>query len=245
MAKLGLYGVYRLLNITYNLFICYNAIRLYEILTMGLLNTFGSRQKALLEALLHHRTGISVDELAGHLNISRNATNQHLSSLSRLDLIDSDLRPSTGGRPVRGYFLSSSGLELFPRRYTDFSKFLISWIRSNNGGQSLHNCLSELGNTIAQEFVPRVTGLNSLALKIGEVASIMNELGYESTTQTTDDGASEIIASNCVYHQVAAECEQVCELDLSLMETLLEARVDHQECMVRGGPYCRFEITPR
>jgi DeoR family suf operon transcriptional repressor len=212
---------------------------------MGLLNTFGSRQKALLEALLHHRAGISVDELADHLNISRNATNQHLSSLARLDLIDSVLRPSTGGRPVRGYFLSSEGLELFPRRYTDFSNFLISWIRSNNGGQALQNCLSELGNKIAREFIPRVSRLNSLALKIGEVASIMNELGYESTAQTTDDGASEIIASNCLYHQIAAECEYVCELDISLMETLLEARVDHQECMVRGGHCCRFGITSR
>jgi len=211
---------------------------------MGLLNTFGSRQKALLEALLHHRAGISVDELADHLNISRNATNQHLSSLSRLDLIDSDLRPSTGGRPVRGYFLSSQGLELFPRCYTGFSAFLLNWISSNNGGQALQSCLADLGQQIAREFIPRVNRLNSLPLKIEEVVSIMNDLGYESATQTTDDGASEIIASNCVYHQVAAECEQVCKLDLSLMETLLEARVDHQECMVRGGRYCRFSITP-
>ena len=212
---------------------------------MGVLNTFSFRQKALLDALLHHRAGISVDELADHLNISRNATNQHLSSLARLDLIDSDLRPSTGGRPVRGYFLSSLGLELFPRCYADFSSLLITWIRSNNGGQALQNCLSDLGKQIAREFIPRVSRLSSLPLKIGEVASIMNEMGYEATTQTTDDGASEIIAGNCVYHQIAAECEHVCELDLSLMETLLEARVDHQECMVRGGQCCRFGITPR
>ena len=212
---------------------------------MGVLNTFSFRQRALLDALLHHRAGISVDELADHLNISRNATNQHLSSLARLDLIDSDLRPSTGGRPVRGYFLSSLGLELFPRCYADFSSLLITWIRSNYGGQALQICLADLGKQIAREFIPRVSRLSSLPLKIGEVASIMNELGYETTTQTTDDGASEIIASNCVYHQIAAECEHVCELDLSLMETLLEARVDHQECMVRGGHYCQFGITPR
>lgn len=212
---------------------------------MDALSTFSSRQQALLDALLNHRAGMSVDELAGHLNISRNATNQHLSSLARLDLIDSDLRPSTRGRPVRGYFLSLQGLELFPRRYAQFSKLLINWIRSNNGERALQNCLSELGKQIAQEYNPRVGALSSLPLKISEVASIMSELGYEATTQTTDDGASEIIASNCVYHQIAAECRQVCELDLSLMETLLEARVDHLECMVRGGHCCRFGVTPR
>ncbi len=212
---------------------------------MGALNTFSSRQQALLNALLHHQAGISVDELANHLNISRNATNQHLASLARLNLIDSDLRPSTGGRPVRGYFLSSLGLELFPRCYADLSNLLIDWIRSNSGGLGLQKCLSDLGKQIAQQFLPRVSGLGSLALRIGEVAAIMNELGYEATTQTTDDGASEIIASNCVYHQIATECEQICELDLSLMETLLEARVEHQQCMVRGGHCCQFGISPR
>jgi predicted ArsR family transcriptional regulator len=209
------------------------------------LNIFSTRQQALLDALLHHRGGISVDELAAVLNISRNATNQHLSSLTRLDLIESNLRPSERGRPVRGYFLSSQGLEVFSRRYAHFSKLLINWVRSKNGDQGLQNCLADLGEQIAQEFNPRVIGLNSLALKISEVASIMNELGYQATTQTTDDGASEIIASNCVYQQIAAECNQVCALDLSLMETLLEARVEHQECMVQGGHCCRFGITPR
>jgi len=212
---------------------------------MNVLNTFSARQQALLDALLHHRDGMSVDELAAVLNISRNATNQHLSSLTRLDLIESELRPSKGGRPVRAYFLSSQGLEVFSRRYANFSKLLINWIRSSNGEQGLQNCLAGLGKQIAREFNPRVAELNSLALKIGEVASIMNELGYEATTQTTDDGASEIIASNCVYQQIASECKQVCELDLNLMEAMLEARVEHHECMVQGGHCCRFGITPR
>jgi len=212
---------------------------------MAALLSFSVRQQSLLKALLYGRAGMSVDEIADHLEISRNATNQHLSSLAGLELIDSELRPSSGGRPVRGYFLSARGLELFPRRYAHFSKSLIDWFRSIYGEQALLNCLSDLGEQIAEEFAPRTAALNSLALKIGEVSLIMNELGYEAIAQTTDDGASEIIAHNCVYHELAADCRQVCELDLSLMETLLGARVEHQECMVRGGHCCRFGITPR
>jgi len=212
---------------------------------MAELLSFSARQQSLLKALLHGRAGMSVDEIADHLEISRNATNQHLSSLARLELIDSKLRPSSGGRPVRGYFLSTRGLELFPRRYAHFSKSLIDWFRSIYGEQALLNCLSDLGEQIAEEYAPRTAVLNSLALKIGEVSLIMNELGYEAIAQTTDDGASEIIANNCVYHELAANCRQVCALDLSLMETLLEARVDHLECMVRGGHCCRFGITAR
>ena len=212
---------------------------------MSAILSFSSRQRRLLKALLHNRAGISVDELARHLGISRNATNQHLSNLSSLELIDSELRASAGGRPVRGYFLSSRGLELFPRRYSDFSNLLVTWIRSNNGTQAIRSCFSDLGKQIAEEFIPRVNRLSSLPLKIGEVAVIMNELGYEASAQTAHDGASEIIAANCVYQQIAVECEHVCELDLTLMESLLDAQLHHQECMLRGGHCCRFEVTPR
>lgn len=212
---------------------------------MDRLFAFSSRQRLLLNALLHHRAGLSVDELAKHLDISRNATNQHLSSLSRLGLIGSDLRPSAGGRPVRGYVLSVQGLELFPRRYGEFSRLLIKWIQRKSDGQVLLDCLTDLGKQMAREFYPRVSALNSLPLKIDEVALIMNDLGYDASTQTTDDGASEIIASNCVYHQVAEACEQVCELDLAMMETMLDARVEHHECMLRGGRCCRFGVDPR
>lgn len=212
---------------------------------MEAINTFSSRQQALLNSLLHKRVGMSVDELAKNLKISRNATNQHLSSLSKLDLIASELRPSSGGRPVRGYFLAPKGLELFPRRYADLSKALIDWIKSTSGEQAFRSCLSSLGKQIALEFSPRVTPLNSLPVKISEVASIMDELGYEAIARATDDGASEIIAKNCVYHQVASTSQNFCQLDLSMMETLLDARVDHQECLVLGGSCCRFGITPR
>jgi len=206
--------------------------------------TFSSRQQTLLKALLHNRAGKSVDELAHELGISRNATNQHLSSLTNLGLIEDTLRPSHGGRPVKSYFLSPGGLELFPRRYAQLSLLLVDWIRRNLDGPALNSCLKELGAQLARDYSERVAGLNGLPQKIGEVATIMRELGYETDIGVADDGAIEIIAGNCVFQQAAVECEQICEFDLSLMGVLLNAQIDHQECIVRGGLCCRFGITP-
>ncbi len=211
---------------------------------MSPISTFSPRQQALLEALLQHRAGMSIDELASILGISRNATNQHLSSLTGLDLIDYALRPSHGGRPLKNYTLSPQGLELFPRRYDLFSRMLLDWVRHRLGEQVLKDGLHELGAQLARDYSERVGALNGLPLKIGEVATILTELGYAADIGTSDDGASEIIAHNCVFQQVAVECGQICEFDLSLMGTLLNARIDHQECMVRGGSCCRFGITP-
>lgn len=211
---------------------------------MALLRTFSPRQQALLKALLQHRAGMSIDELAAVLGISRNATNQHLSSLAGLDLIDYTLRSSHGGRPLKNYYLSSQGLELFPRQYDLFSRMLIDWVRHRLDEQALRGGLRELGAQLAREYTERVGAQNGLPLKIGEVVIIMRELGYETDIGTADDGAIEIIASNCVFHRVAVECEQICEFDLSLMGTLLNAQIDHLECIVRGGLCCRFGITP-
>jgi predicted ArsR family transcriptional regulator len=211
---------------------------------MAAIHAFSYRQQMLLKTLLHNRAGNSVDELAHELGISRNATNQHLSSLTNPGLIENTLRPSHGGRPVKNYFLSPKGMELFPRHYAQFSILLVDWIRRNLDGPALTSCLRELGAQLARDYSERVGALNGLPQKISEVATIMRELGYETDVDVSDDGAIDIIASNCVFQQVAVECEQTCEFDLSLMAALLNAQIDHQECIVRGGLCCRFGITP-
>ena len=135
-------------------------------------------------------------------------------------------------------------MELFPRHYAQFSILLIDWIRCNLDGPALNSCLRELGAQLARDYSERVAALNGLPQKISEVAALMRELGYETDVGVSDDGAIEIIANNCVFQQVAVECEQICEFDLSLMETLLNAQIDHQESIGRGGLCCRFGITP-
>lgn len=209
----------------------------------SLLN-FSSRQQALLRLLLKNPGGSSIDEMAADLSISRNATIQHLSSLSNQGLIDNNLRPSKGGRPTKNFRLSESGKELFPRQYDLFARMLTDWIRQKHGDNYLLQSLHEMGEELASHYRDRVESLNSLPLKISETTSILNELGYEAETTTTDDGASDIIARNCVFQQLTRHCKPVCELDLSLVGTLLDARIDHQECLIDGDPCCRFGITP-
>ena len=64
----------------------------------------GSRQQELLQALLRHKQGLSIDLLASKLSISRNAIRQHLTSLERDGLVQKgDVAPS-GGRPEQLMF---------------------------------------------------------------------------------------------------------------------------------------------
>jgi DeoR family transcriptional regulator, suf operon transcriptional repressor len=212
---------------------------------MSALITFGQRQQLLLKALLHKREGMTVDELSLQLEISRNAVNQHISSLENNGFLENSSMTSTGGRPSKIYTLTTNGLELFPKHYALFSNLLIHWIKDKIGQDELKSCLSELGKQVAQEFKVRVQEHKILPDKISEVAMIMHELGYEARVETPLKKNPEIIANNCVFHQLADECNEVCELDLTLLSTLLDTKIIHKECMVKGGSCCRFEITKK
>jgi predicted ArsR family transcriptional regulator len=210
---------------------------------MSSLSTFGQRHQSLLLALLHNRQGLTVDELAHELSISRNAVNQHLNSLDSSGFIENTSLSSTGGRPSKLYGLSAKGLELFPRHYALFSNLLIHWIKQKLDDDELQNCMVELGEQIAQDFIPRVQKQGSQTEKITEVARIMQELGYEAHAETSAGKSAEIIASNCVFHQLASDSDVVCQLDLSLISSLLGTKIEHRECMVKAGDCCRFAIA--
>jgi len=208
---------------------------------MSALQTLGQRQQILLQSLLHNRKGLTVDELARELDISRNAVNQHLSSLDVGGFIENTSLSSTGGRPSKIYTLSSKGLELFPRHYALFSQLLIQWIKLKLSDEQLSDCMTEMGEQVAQEFESRVQKYATLNEQTTEVAKIMQELGYEAQSQLGSD-SNEIIANNCVFHQLASKCNEVCQLDLSLMSQLLDVKVEQTECMVRDDQCCRFRI---
>lgn len=210
---------------------------------MSALSTFGQTQQSLLTSLLRNREGLTVDRLTHELNISRNAVNQHLSSLDSSGFIANDMLTSTGGRPSKAYTLSAKGMELFPRHYALFSNLLIGWIRQKLNDAELKTCMAELGAQVAQQFSLRVQQHGSQSGKLVEIASIMQELGYDAHVENTADNKKEIIANNCVFHQLANECHDVCTLDISLMENLLDTKVTHKECMVKGGDCCRFGVA--
>lgn len=59
-------------------------------------STVSPRQRQILDLLLKNRAGLSIDEIATALNISRNAVQQHLPSLEKEDYIQTgDLKKNS------------------------------------------------------------------------------------------------------------------------------------------------------
>lgn len=195
----------------------------------------------LLGLLLRHKAGLTIDELGEKLAISRNAVRQHVASLENGGLMAVGEVRRGVGRPSQVYTLTPLGAERFPRQYTLLSGLVLDSVKELHGSEGVSALMRQIANRLAQQYSPRVQG-ETVRERADTVAALLDEIGFLADSEQTDQGAA-IGALNCVYHHLAAEFPEVCQLDIELIQQLTGARVEHTECMVRGGHCCRFLLT--
>jgi DeoR family suf operon transcriptional repressor len=110
------------------------------------------------------------------------------------------------------------------------------------GSDAFKRYMQKLGVSLAQKLIPRLAGMPPDD-RLEELLRIMNDLGFQ--TKVVDDpsgGKKTIVASNCVYHDLAKKHQEICEFDRVLISSLLEKDVEHAECMAKGCATCNFKI---
>lgn len=205
----------------------------------------GSSQQQVLARLLEQKGGMTVDELAETVGISRTAVNQHLLALECDGYIRKDSVRKTGGRPGRVYVLTDEGANLFPKKYSWFSRLLMQTLRDEMGEERLAAYMYNLGVRTSADAIPRLVGKNR-AERVAEIVKIMNEAGFAARAVPAEgkDRFPRIQCTNCVYHDLSKDFPEVCRFDIGFLSGLMGAEVDHQECMQRGGEACRFRFKP-
>lgn len=210
-----------------------------------MLNMLGRRQQELLGLLLKTRTGLTVDELAARLAITRNAVRLHLNALEKDRLVAPGATRPTGGRPEQLYVLSDQGRELFPRQYSWFAQLLVDAMRQEAGSDGLRERLGEIGGRVGESLRSQTGGQPDAARQVEKLSAVMTEMGYQTKLLDAPDELPLIEADNCVFHHLAIANPEVCAFDLALLERFTGRAVEHQECMAKGGRVCRFKFTPK
>jgi len=208
-----------------------------------MLELLGRRQKDLLQLLLRHKDGLTVDELGTQLKVTRNAIRQHLASLAGEGLITQGASKATRGRPTQLYVLSQKGRELFPRQYSWLAQLMLESVRGDSGSGGLRKRMTAMGNKVGTQLRAQHPALRTRQDKVLKLAELMEQLGY-STAGTSVLDPTTISADNCVFHDLAQKDPEVCQFDLALLSTFTDSRVEHQECMAKGGHVCRFKFRP-
>ena len=135
---------------------------------------------AVAHLLLHHKEGLTVEDLSKGLGITDNAVRQHLTALERDGMVAKGETQSRGGRPEQLYGLTSSGNELFPRHYSWFAELLIDSLREQQGTDALRERLECMGKAVGRQVAARLAGVKDRRERIRALADIMRELGYQS-----------------------------------------------------------------
>ena len=202
----------------------------------------GSRQQQILNLLLENKAGLSIDEIATALNISRNAVQQHFTVLERDGYIQAGVLNKTAGRPVRSYVLTEAGINSFPKQYAWFSDLILTDLKNELGTDAFQRYLRKLSSNLSQSLLPQFEGKQTDE-RIEALLKVMDGLGF-NVRNMTDSGSTEqtIEACNCIYHDLAQKHEEICEFDKTLISTLLDKEIEHIECMAKGGAVCRFKI---
>jgi predicted ArsR family transcriptional regulator len=147
-----------------------------------MLELLGRRQKDLLQLLLRHKDGLTVDELGAKLAVTRNAVRQHLAALTGEGLVMTGASKATGGRPTQLYVLSEKGRGLFPRQYSWLAQLMFESMKAEAGGAGLRKRLTAMGTKVGTQLRAQHPALRTRQDKVLKLAELMEQLGYSTTT---------------------------------------------------------------
>lgn len=200
----------------------------------------GSRQDQILTLLLDSAAGVSIDEMAAAMDISRTAVKQHLVGLEKQQLVQEAALNSTRGRPARSYTLTEQGINSFPKQYAWFCNLLLSELSAELGAEALEKMMWNMGVKLGRSLLPQFSH-KAPKQKMLALVELMQSLGYHA--ELLQDGQPSIKAVNCVYHDLAQEHPQLCQFDQALISTLLEQPIQQTACMANKDCDCRFKMN--
>lgn len=205
------------------------------------MNGLSENQKRILDYLLDHKEGATLDELASHLGISKTAAKEHLrkvESLGYLSHVDSRGRV---GRPRRRYLLSPDGYEAFPKQYSWLSNVLLEQLASELGPEGVSRLMGDLADQVAAPMKEDFRASASTVEMLKKVTATLNELGYRARLKQSDVRKGAVVeASHCVYHSLAQRHPALCRFDIRFLENISGLDVKLETCIARGGSVCRF-----
>lgn len=205
------------------------------------MNKISQRQHEILEHFLTRKQGLSIEELADALAISRTAVQQHFITLENDGYIAKNMTTKTAGRPVTRYAITDKGINHFPKQYSWFSELMLGDLLEVVSEEAGDIYMTKLGGKLAGQL-HQFAG-KSIVERVPLLIEIMNELGFVVQETQNEQGKKCLQACNCIYHDLAQKHPQICQFDLALIKTTLNESVELTRCMAKGDTLCEFLIS--
>jgi DeoR family transcriptional regulator, suf operon transcriptional repressor len=184
----------------------------------------------------------TVAELAAALSISPVSVRHHLSSLQAEGLIKSAEVRHGVGRPHLIYGLTQAAYERFPARYMRLSERLLDELKSTLPPHALEEVFARMAEGVVAENATRLEG-KSLEEKMGLLMELLGAEGFMARWNRTGETIS-LTEYSCPYLAIGHRHPEVCAIDQTLIQQVLNATVEKTTCVLDGANHCMFVITP-
>jgi predicted ArsR family transcriptional regulator len=200
----------------------------------------GASREGIVQQL-RARGGVSADELAEALGLTKQCVRKHLDVLEREGYVEHAAARGDRGRPAHVYRLTAKAEELFPRRYDLFAKSLLRQIGEVWGERGLNTVFCGCAAEMVEGLRPQLAGLGFDA-RIRRLTELLRETGYEAEAERLGDGSYLLTEWNCPQAELAREYRQLCDQELTVYRELLGTEVFRESRIAGGASRCAYRV---
>lgn len=201
-----------------------------------------STRDKILEIILK-RQQCTIKELADAVDINPISVRHHITRLNTDGLVDSKEERHGVGRPRRIYFLTETGMELFPSRYLQLSNRLFDQLKENFPEDTIEKLLRNMAGDMANDITTdsKMDGISDTK-RLELLEELLTMEGF--TVEITRMSDKVIIReTSCPYIHIGKDHPEVCVLDETLIHKVLGTPVEQISCMLDGDGYCTYEAS--
>ncbi len=202
-----------------------------------------SAKGSILTYLLNE--DLSAIQLTEKMELGESAVRNHLDVLEKEGYVDHYFKKVPKGRPKKMYTITSSGRNLFPRKYELFFTYILREIEDRFEEETLQNILTNVANNLAErlsEDLPEENKENRLK----ELVDSFEEWGL-CPTMKKKDGEYHIRYRNCAFFEIVDEfAEYLCNMHRRIITNVMnDYEVKQEECCGKGDNVCVHRVIPK
>ena len=207
-------------------------------------STLPAGRRAVLYAV-RRRGEATAEQVAEQLGMTVSGARQHLSALMRDGFVAAtETAPvsTRRGRRALAYSITPLAEDVFPKAYGELTNELLGYV-ADRDPELLEDLFAKRRENRIASARERLAKKRTLATRVAELATILDEDGYLATFERVGPGTFRVIEHNCAIWAVAQKYGQACTSEIDFIRAVLpDTTVERTQHMVAGAKHCAYEI---
>lgn len=193
----------------------------------------------VLDTLLK-RQRCTINDLAEVAEINPISMRHHIAKLESEGLVTTQVVRKGVGRPHHVYFLTNAGMERFPQRYLTLSIRLLEQLKENLPKKTVKKLFKEIASGMVDDHTAQI---NLVELDLDDRVELITQLlqteGFSIEISPLEEGV-QIKETSCPYKHVGQEHPEICLVDETIIEKVLDTEIEKTHCVLNGDPFCAY-----